>query len=172
MVAPNVLRGAALVQLGAADEGAARIREGVAEWRRKGATFSLPFALASLADALAKCGEHAAALAAAREGLEVASGTGERVWDAELHRLSGVALLADNKIDQSQACFEQALLVARHQQAKSYELRAATNLASLWAQQGRRMEARELLTPVHGWFTEGFNTADLKETARFLFELD
>ena len=67
--------------------------------------------------------------------------------------------------------FGEALRVARHQQAKSYELRAATSLARLWGEQGRRVEARELLAPVYGWFTEGFDTADLKEAKRLLDEL-
>jgi predicted ATPase len=103
--------------------------------------------------------------------LEVAGRTGEHVWDAELHRLCGVACLADNKIDQSQVHFDEALLVARQQQARSYELRTATIVARLWGEQGRRAEARELLAPIHGWFTEGFDTADLREAGTLLTEL-
>jgi predicted ATPase len=73
-----------------------------------------------------------------------------------------------NRLEESQSAFEEALRIARKQQAKSYELRAATGLARLWGEQGRRAEARELLGPVYGWFTEGFDTADLKEATALL----
>src|SRR5262249_47667458 len=113
IVEPQVVRGAALVGLGAVDDATVQIRQGLTEWRRKGATFYLPFGFAFLADALVRRSEHAAAWAAAQEGLEAANATGEHVWDAELHRLAGMASLADNKIDQSHVCFEEALRVAR-----------------------------------------------------------
>jgi predicted ATPase len=97
--------------------------------------------------------------------------TGERMWDAELYRTHGLVLLAENNQEESEAAFERALQVARQQQTKSFELRAATSLARLWGDQGRRAEARELLAPVYGWFTEGFDTADLKEAKALLDEL-
>jgi predicted ATPase len=171
IVEPAIMRGAALAGLGAVDEAIVLIRQGLTKTHQRGATFFLPFGLAFLADALIRHGEQAAALAAACEGLEVAGRTGEHVWDAELHRLCGVACLADNKIDQSQVHFDEALLVARQQQARSYELRTATIVARLWGEQGRRAEARELLAPIHGWFTEGFDTADLREAGTLLTEL-
>jgi tetratricopeptide (TPR) repeat protein len=167
----DFIRGAALVGQGAAREGAVRIGQGVAAWRRRRATLYLPFGLALLADALARCGEYAAALATIREGLEAATATGEHVWDAELHRLHGVVLLADNKVDEAQASLEMALRVARGQQARAYELRTATCLARLWGEQGRRTEACNLLAPLYGWFTEGFDTADLKDAKALLDEL-
>ena len=80
-------------------------------------------------------------------------------------------LLAQNKLTEGEASMRQALEFARKQQAKSWELRAATSLAQLWAEQGRREEARELLAPVYGWFTEGFDTADLKDTKALLDDL-
>ena len=171
IVEPAIMRGAALAGLGAVDEAIVLIRQGLTKTHQRGATFFLPFGLAFLADALIRHGEQAAALAAACEGLEVAGRTGEHVWDAELHRLCGVACLADNKIDQSQVHFDEALLVARQQQARSYELRTTTIVARLWGEQGRRAEARELLAPIHGWFTEGFDTADLREAGTLLTEL-
>jgi predicted ATPase len=131
----------------------------------------VPFGLALLADALARCGERAAALAAAREGLEAATATGEHVWDAELHRLHGVILLAENQVDEAQASLEMALQVARGQQARAYELRTATCLARLWGEQSRRTEARSLLAQLYGWFTEGFDAPDLKEAKTLLDEL-
>jgi predicted ATPase len=139
--------------------------------RQRGAAFYLPFGLALLADALARCGDYAAALAAIREGLAAASVTGEHIWDAELHRLHGVVLLADNKIAEGQVSLEEALRVARGQQVKAYEVRTATCLARLWGEQGRRYEARDLLAPIYDWFTEGFDAPDLKDARALLDEL-
>jgi predicted ATPase len=105
------------------------------------------------------------------EALAVVDNTGERHWAAELYRLKGKLLLAlsAEKHTEAATCFHQALDIARQQQAKSLELRAATSLSRLWQQQGKRGEARELLAPIYGWFTEGFDTADLRE-ARALLE--
>jgi predicted ATPase len=160
-----------LLGQGAVDEAIARIREGVAKWTGLGRTFNLPFGLAFLAEGLARHGDRTAALAALREGLEIADATGEHKWDAELHRLTGTVLLADNKLDEGQASLQQAIRVAQAQQAKSLELRAARDLARLWGERGRRAEARDLLAPVYGWFTEGFDTADLQEAKALLDEL-
>ena len=114
-----------------------------------------------LAEALVRQGEHGAARAAARDGLKVQEETGFGQWEAELHRIEGIALFGLDRLDEGQIALEEALRIARRQQAKSYELRAATSLARLWGEQGRRAEARELLAPVYGWFTEGFDTLDL-----------
>jgi predicted ATPase len=108
---------------------------------------------------------------AAKEGLKVQDITGYGHWDAELHRLKGIALSGLNGLEVAQAALQKALHIARRQQARSYELRAATSLARLWGEQGRRAEAHELLAPVYGWFTEGFDTADLKEANGLLDEL-
>ena len=107
------------------------------------------------------------------EALTLMDTTGERVWEPELHRLKGALLLqqsADNHTE-AQACFQQALDVARSQQVKSLELRAATSLSRLWQEQGKRTEARQLLAEVYGWFTEGFGTPDLREAKALLDEL-
>jgi len=92
-------------------------------------------------------------------------------WEAELHRLEGIALIGLNRVDDGQRALEEALHVARRQQAKSYELRAARSLAQLWGERGRRAEAHELLAPIYDWFTEGFDTADLKGAKALLDEL-
>ena len=100
----------------------------------------------------------------------MAHNIGERWYEAERHRLKGDLLLvlsADHQVE-AETCFQQALDVARHQQTKSWELRAAMSLARLWQQQGKRTEAHELLAPVYGWFTEGFDTADLQEAKALL----
>jgi predicted ATPase len=99
--------------------------------------------------------------------------TGERFYEAELRRIQGALLLvrsAENH-GKAEASFQQALLVARHQQAKSLELRAAISLSRLWQQQGKHAEARQLLADIYGWFTEGFDTADLQEAKALLEEL-
>jgi len=171
MAEPGMLRGAALVEQGAVDEAIARIREGVINWTRLGRTILLPYGLAFLAEGLARHGDRAAALAALREGLATADATGEHMWDAELHRVTGTALLADIKLEEGQASLQQAIRIARAQQAKSLELRAARDLARLWGEQGRRAEARDLLAPVYEWFTEGLDTADLKEAKALLDQL-
>jgi predicted ATPase len=127
--------------------------------------------LAFLAEGLARHGDRAAALAALQEGLKITRTTGEHGWDAELHRLAGAVLLAENKLNQGEASLQQAIRIARAQQAKSLELRAVRDLGRLWGEQGRRAEIRDLVAPVYGWFTEGFDTADLKEAKALLGEL-
>jgi predicted ATPase len=96
--------------------------------------------------------------------------TGERYYEAEVYRLKGALLLRQAAPDRSQAeaCFQQALTVARHQEAKLLELRATMSLARLWQQQGKRQDAYDLLAPAYGWFTEGFDTADLQEAKALL----
>ena len=116
-------------------------------------------------------GDQAAALAALREGLALADVTGEHFWDAELHRLTGTVLLAENKLDEGGASLQHAIHIAQAQQAKSLELRATASLARLWRDQGKRAEARDLLVPIYGWFTEGFDTLDLRESKTLLDDL-
>jgi tetratricopeptide (TPR) repeat protein len=164
---PQFLRGAALTAQGAFEESVACVRAGLAS----GVPTFRPYGLASLAAAMAMEGEHGASLAAARDGLKEQDDTGYGWWDAELHRLEGIALLGLNRLDEGQRALEAALRVAQRQQAKSYELRAAMSIARLWRDQGKREEARDLLAPVYGWFTEGFDTLDLKEAKALLDNL-
>src|SRR5262245_16996729 len=116
------------------------------------------------------------------EALEIVQWNGERLWEAELHRLRGELLLRQDtvvvethsrlpQVTEAEACFQQALTIARHQQAKFWELRAAVSLSRLWQQQGKHTDARQLLAPIYGWFTEGFDTADLREAKGLLEEL-
>ncbi len=108
-----------------------------------------------------------------REALAALEATKERLFEAEVNRIAGeVALMSPQPdVAKAEAYFERALTVARQQQATSWELRAAMSLARLWRDQGKRDEARELLAPVYGWFTEGFDTLDLKEAKALLQEL-
>jgi len=123
-----------------------------------------------LAEALALIGEIEEGLAALDHALATAAVSGARGWDAEIHRLRGelTARLPHPDPAKAEDAFRTALAIAREQGTRGYELRAATSLARLWAEQGRRGEARDLLGPVYGWFTEGFDTADLKEAEALL----
>ena len=114
-----------------------------------------------------------AGLTVLREALTLVDSRGERFYEAELHRLTGALLFQQHTDNQAEAetCFQHALAIARNQEAKSFELRTATSLARLWQQQGKCDEARERLTLIYGWFTEGFDTSDLQEAKGLLEEL-
>ena len=167
----SMMRGAALLGQGAVDEGVALIREGVAKLTRLGQTYFLPYGLVHLADGLVRQGNPAEASAMLRRGLETADVNGQHVWDAELFRVTGTARLAENRLEEGEASFQQAIRIAQGQQAKWLELRAAMGLARLWGEQGRRAEAQDLLAPVYSWFTEGFDTADLQQAKTLLDDL-
>jgi predicted ATPase len=167
---PRFLRGAALSAQGAYEEAIACVSTGLAD--RLGALRSRSHGFAILAEALARQGQHSAALAAAREGLRNQEQTGHHLWEAELRRLEGISLFGLNRLEDGESALEQALLTARRQQARAYELRTATSLARLWAERGWRGEARDLLSSVYGWFTEGLDTADLKEAKALLDEIN
>jgi len=166
-------RGMALAAQGQGAEGIAQICQGLAALRATGTVSSMPIYLTHLAMAYGQVGQVDEGLYLLAEAMAVVDTTGERHYDAELHRLHGELLLQQPVPDASaaEACFQWSLDVARRQQAKSWELRAATSLARLWQQQGKRAEARELLAPIYGWFTEGFDTADLQEGKALLEEL-
>ena len=133
-----------------------------------------PYFLALLAEAHGTLGEPEAGLRVLTEALTRVDTTGERWYEAELYRLKG-ALLLQQSLDNSteaESCFHHAIAIAQNQSAKSWELRAATSLARLWDQQGKTQEAYELLAPVYNWFTEGFDTADLKDAKALLDALE
>ena len=136
-------------------------------------TASRPYYLALLAEAAAQVGQPTAGLEALAEALTILAKSTVRWWEAELYRLRGELLLQRSVAQpgEAEACFQQSLAVARRQQAKSLELRAAMSLSRLWQQQGKRAEAYALLAPIYGWFTEGFDTADLQEAKVLLEEL-
>jgi tetratricopeptide (TPR) repeat protein len=132
-----------------------------------------PHFLALLAEAYGSVGQPGEGLTVLAEMLADVSNFGPCLCEAELYRLKGELLLqATGRGVEAEACFRQALDVARRQQAKSWELRAAISLSRLWQQQGKRDEAHELLAPIYGWFTEGFDTADLQEASALLQELE
>jgi len=132
-----------------------------------------PLFLSHLALANTKIGHFDDAGISIGEAATVVETTHERWHEAELNRIAGEIALRSRERDavKAQSCFERALEIARAQQARSWELRAATSLARLWRDQGRRAGAHDLLAPVYGWFTEGFDTLDLKEAKALLEEL-
>jgi tetratricopeptide (TPR) repeat protein len=166
-------RGWALAAQGQHEEGMAQMRQGIAALRATGAKLALPRLLVRLAEAYGNSGQAGEGLCLLAEALAVMDDTGGRLNEAELYRIKGELLLQQAVSDapQAEACFQQALAVARRQQAKSWELRAVLSLARLWQRQGKRGEARELLAEIYGWFTEGFDTADLQDAKELLEEL-
>jgi predicted ATPase len=191
------LQGWALAVSGQSEEGITYIRQGLATYGATRATRDRPYFLALLAEASAQVGQTTEGIEAVTEALATVAKSAVHWWEAELYRLKGELLLhAEGRQAHAplrgrsaashrrrsrgeggvrhaaltaEECFQQALTIARRQQAKSLELRAAMSLSRLWQHQGKRAEARELLAPVYGWFTEGFDTADLQE-ARALLE--
>jgi predicted ATPase len=150
-----------------------KITSGLSAWRSMGAGVWIPTFLACMTLAYADLGQFDHALRCISEATSEMKTTEERWWEAEVHRTAGEIVLESPEPDaaKADAYFKQALAVARAQQAKSWELRAAMSMARLWRDQGKRDEPRDLLAPVHGWFTEGFDTPDLKEAKVLLDEL-
>jgi DNA-binding winged helix-turn-helix (wHTH) protein/predicted ATPase len=194
----TILQGWEQTRMVPAAAGLRQMREGLATLRAMGGEVLRPSLLALLADAYARDGQMAAGLSILEEALVTADEHTERFYAAELHRLKGEFFLqqwreagakpaprgigqgygADGKATSSsplqseaEACFQNALHIARCQRAKMLELRAAVSLSRLWQQQGKRTEAHALLTPIYDWFTEGFDTADLHEAKTLLEEL-
>ncbi len=168
-----MIRGWALAAQGHGAEGISQLREGLAAWRATGAEVFRSRFLALLAQAYGQEGQVEEGLRTVAEALACVERTEERFYEAELYRLKGELLLqqSPDNATEAAACFHKAIEIAQHQQAKSWELRAATSLARLWQQQGKQAEARELLALVHDWFTEGFDTADLKDAKALLEDL-
>jgi predicted ATPase len=168
----RVLRGGALLAQGGITEAVACLRDGLVEQMTAGQNQLMrQYGFALLAEALSHAGDFDGALSAAAEGLAVAERSGERWWEAELHRLKGVLVFSSGASAESEACFVRSIRIAQRQEAKSLELRSATSLARLWRAQEKREQAHELLAPVYGWFTEGFDTADLRDAKAVLDEL-
>jgi predicted ATPase len=160
------------------EEGITQIREGLTTYRATGAEVWLPYFLALLADAYGKVGQFDKGLPLLAQALATVDRTEERFWEAELYRLKG-DLMLHSKVHDSHSrvekeiedCFLKAIEIARKQQAKSLELRAVMSLSRLLQYQGKREQAQSMLADIYGWFTEGFDTADLKEAKALLEEL-
>ena len=166
----RVFYGWAQAQLGHADEGASLIREALTAYRANGSLVGVPTFLTWLAEAQALGGALADALQTLEEALTV--NLDERFWSPETIRVRGEIRRRQGEDEPAEADFRDAIALAREMSAKAWELRAATSLARLWRDQGWRAEARDLLAPIYSWFTEGFNTADLKEAKTLLEALN
>ena len=149
------------------------VSAGMEAWQSANATVWLPKLLSDQASAYADVGQFSEAWASLAEALGRIETADERWCEAEVNRIAGEVALQSQQRDVARAekYFERAVALARQQQAKSWELRAAMSLARLWRDQGKLQQARELLAPVYGWFTEGFDTRDLKEAKALLDEL-
>jgi class 3 adenylate cyclase/predicted ATPase len=172
--AATIHGGCAIAALGRNEEGTALLQEGLTAYRATGAALNRAECLCRLAEACLPLGRIEEALSDLTEALAIAEEHNDRINEAEMHRLKGELLLRQNDSNsaESRNCFERAIEIARRQSAKSWELRASTSLARLLASQGRHDEARTMLADIYNWFTEGFDTLDLKEAKTLLDELN
>jgi predicted ATPase len=164
-------RGWSMTSLGGSEEGYGLIAKGLALHRATGAVMSQAFALTLLAEACAKLGRTIEGLNYLTEAEQIIETANDRYHVAELHRVRGDLLNATGDQVAAEHSYHQALGVARRQSARIFELHAATGLARLWRDQGKRTEARDLLAPIYGWFTEGFDTPVLQDTKALLDQL-
>jgi predicted ATPase len=166
-------QGRLLLLTGKASDAVQMMISGIAAYRSTGTTTWVPWQLLFLASAHAQLGQFDDAWRCIGEALTAIDTTKERWCEAEVNRVAGEIALMSGELDaaRAEAYFERALAVSRKQQAKSWELRAAMSMARLWRDQGKRKQAFELLAPIYGWFTEGFDTRDLKEAKALLDEL-
>ena len=156
-------------ELGDGQAGIAELQKGWAQFEANGGRWSRPYYLASLAEVYRKVGRITDGLTALSDALGHVEVTEERFYEAELHRLKGELIFQQSHdVAEAETCFHRAIAIAQSQQTKSWELRASTSLARLWHGQGKTVEARELLAPAYNWFTEGFDTADLKDAEALL----
>ena len=176
----TILRGWAIAEQGQEEEGIAQMRQGLAAYRATGAELRRPDYISLLAEAYGKEGQAEEGLNLLAQALNTVNKTGERWYEAELFRLKGEFLLKSEiqapqseieKFSEVETCFRQAIDITRRQSAKSLELRAVMSLSRLWQQQGKNAQARHKLAEIYGWFTEGFDTPDLKEAKALLEEI-
>jgi class 3 adenylate cyclase/predicted ATPase len=167
-----VLRGWALAEQERGEEGIAQIRQGITAYLTIGGETGRPHFLALLAEACGKQGQAEEGLKVVTEALTSSHKNEDGYYEAELYRLKGELLLQQGNRQEAEACFLKVIGIARHQQAKSFELRASTSLARLWQQQGKTTEAHQVLSDIYHWFTEGFDTKDLQEAKALLVALD
>jgi predicted ATPase len=171
----TMLRGWALVTRGVVDEGLAELRKGLSQWRSTGSQYQVPNRLARAADAFRAARHAEEGLGLIDEAIGLVEKGASRWEESEVHRLKGELLQASagdlTNSSECERCFNRALDVARMQSAKLLELRAASSLARLWRVQGKCEQARDLLGSIYGWFTEGFDTPDLKGAKALLDEL-
>jgi tetratricopeptide (TPR) repeat protein len=165
-------RGTSLLRLGQTNAALELLIEGLAKFKATGAVTTAPRMLTLIAEALRRAGRLGEALQRLDEAERQIEATQERWYDAEMHRMYGECLIASGDLASAERRFNRALSVARLQHAKLWEICAATSLAELWREQGKRLEARNLLAPIYGWFSEGFDTPVLRKAKVLLNELN
>jgi predicted ATPase len=165
--------GWAMAEQGRHEEGIAQIQEGLAAYRRAGSEVGRAYFLCLLAEVCKETDRFDEGLGALAEAMAATNQNESSIYEPEMHRLKGELLLKqdDSNVAEIQSCFQRAIEIARKQSAKSWELRATMSLARLLESQGRRDEARTILAQIYNWFTEGFDTADLKDAQALLDEL-
>jgi predicted ATPase len=175
----TAMRGGALAEQGQVEEGIAQMEQGVAAFRAMGTEVGQPHRLGLLAEAYGRVGQIEEGLTVLAKALAMADKSGERNREAELYRLKGEMTLKQSGVrspesevqKEAEAYFHKGIAIAQRQSAKAWELRAVMSLARLWKQQGKKDEARRMLAEIYGWFTEGFDTVDLKDAKALLDEL-
>jgi predicted ATPase len=167
----EILAGCAAIQYGEGAQAVEAIKRGIDAFQSLGSGLAVPWFLGELAEGLKSIGRYDEALDVVSDALCRSEGSGEGQFAAELHRIAGTAVMAQGKSVEAENSFRRAIEIARTQSARMWELRATTSLARLLDEQGRRDEARTMLAEIHGWFTEGFDTADLKDAKALLDEL-
>ena len=166
-----IWQGWCLTMLREREEGITQLTRGLAAWSAAQGLLHVPTYLTILADAYRKVQQPQDGLKQLVEAIGVTDRTEGRYYEAEMHRVRGELLLSMHDDGAAEASFREAISVAQHQSAKTWELRAAISMARLWRDQGKRDKAQELLAPVYSWFTEGFDTLDLKQAKALLDEL-
>jgi adenylate cyclase len=167
------LRGWLLAEEGDAEAGITQMSKSLVNQQTGRVSLRFAHSAAMLAEALRKSARTSEALKLVTEAIATSQRAGGRYYEAELHRIKGELLLGQSPRagEAGENCLAQAMQITRRQSAKSLELRAAMSLSRLWQRQGKREEARQLLTEIYGWFTEGFDTADLKQAKALLEDL-
>ena len=174
----TMYRGYALAQQGQTEEGIALMRGGLDAQLATGASLFRPLFLCFLAEACGTAGRFEEGLAAVAEAIAIMGKTGERYYEAELHRLKGDLILRRSGVEaepgvqtEAEECFRKSIEIARQQEARSFELKAVISLSRLWEQQGKKEQARQMLAEIYGWFSEGFDTKDLKDAKALIEQL-
>jgi predicted ATPase len=168
----EILAGCAAIQHGEGAQAVEGIQRGIDAWQTLGSGLAVPWFLGELAEGLRSIGRCEEALDVVSDALRQTEGSGERQFAAELHRIAGMALLTQEKPVEAESSLLRAREIARTQSARMWELRATTGLARLLDSQGRHEEAHAMLAEIYGWFTEGFDLADLKDAKALLDELN
>jgi len=167
----TILHGWTIGKQGRIEEGIMRMQQGLTTWKSTGSKIGVPHLYSLLAEILIQAGRIQDGLTTLEKALAILNETGDCYYESELHRLKGELMLTQGDNNKAEDCFNKAIHISQHQQAKSWELRSTVSLCRLWQKQGKREESRKILQEIYNWFTEGFDTKDLQEAKALLEEL-